>query len=441
MSYRPYEPRQEMLLPASLHDWLPQGHLAYFISDTVDALDLKALYARYEGGGSRNQPFHPAMMVKVMVYGYATGVFSSRKMERRLHEDLGFRLLGAGNFPKHRTIRDFRAMHLKELADLFVQVVKLAQEMGLVKLGTVAIDGTKIKANASRHKAMSYERMQQAEAELKAQIDALLERAKTADAAEADEPEVDIPAEIKRRDDRLRAITEARERIEQRQREADIERGRSPDDECKPRDEDGKPTGGRYKREFGVPESGAQDNFTDPHSRIMKRTGGGFDASYNAQTVVDGQAHIIVAAELGNNAADVGQLLPMLKAVQDNTGLTPQQVLADAGYRSEENFEVLADTSIDLVVAVGREGKRRAQVDAQKMPRTAAMAEKLQTDEGKTVYRKRKWIAEPPNGWIKSVLGFRQFSLRGLHRVQAEFKLVCLALNQRRMGVMQAARG
>ena len=439
MSYRPYEPQQEMLLPASLHDWLPLGHLAYFISDTVDALDLNAFYARYEGGGSRNQPFHPAMMVKVLVYGYATGVFSSRKMERRLHEDLGFRLLGAGNFPKHRTIRDFRAMHLKELADLFVQVVKLAQEMGLVKLGTVAIDGTKIKANASRHKAMSYERMQQTEAELKAQIDALLERAKTADAAEADEPEVDVPAEIKRREDRLKAITEARERIEQRQREADIERGRSPDDECKPRDEDGKPTGGRYKREFGVPEAGAQDNFTDPDSRIMKRAGGGFDASYNAQTAVDSTAHIIVAAELGNNAADVGQLVPMLAAVGSNTGLSPQQVLADAGYRSEENFEALAGSTIDLVVALGREGKRCAEVDAEKMPRTAAMAKKLQTDEGKTAYRKRKWIAEPPNGWIKSVLGLRQFSMRGLHRVQAEFKLVCLALNLRRMGVMRAA--
>ena len=261
--------------------------MAYFIGDTVDALDLKGFYARYEGGGARNQPFHPAMMVKVLVYGYATGVFSSRKIERRLHEDLAFRLLGAGNFPKHRTIRDFRALHLKELADLFVQVVKLAQEMGLVKLGTVAIDGTKIKANASRHKAISYGRMRQAEVELKAQIDALLERAKSTDAAEADEPEVDIPAEIERREDRLKAITEARQRIEQRQSDADIERGRSRDDECKPRDEDGKPKGGRYKREFGVPEPKAQENFTDPDSRIMKFAGGGFDASYNAQTAVD----------------------------------------------------------------------------------------------------------------------------------------------------------
>ncbi|HAZ61392.1 MAG TPA: IS1182 family transposase [Gammaproteobacteria bacterium] len=439
ISYRPYEPQQEMLLPASLQDWLPKGHLAYFISDTVDALDLNAFYARYAGGGARNQPFHPAMMVKLLVYGYATGVFSSRKIERRLHEDLAFRMLGAGNLPKHRTIRDFRALHLLELSNLFVQVVELAREMGLVKLGTVAIDGTKLKANASRHKAMSYERMQQAEGELKAQIDALLERAKTADAAEADEPELDIAAEIERREVRLKAIAEARARIEQRQRDADIERGRSDDDERKPRDEDGKPTGGRYKREFGVPEPTAQDNFTDPDSRIMKRAGGGFDASYNAQTAVDDTAHIIVAAELGNNAADVGQLVPMLQAVKANTGQAPEQALADAGYRSEQNFADLAGSPTELVVAMGREGKRCAEVDAEKNPHTAAMAAKLQTEEGKAAYRRRKCIAEPPNGWIKSVLGFRQFSLRGLHRVQAEFKLVCLALNLRRMGALNAA--
>ena len=436
MSYRPYEPQQEMLLPASLQDWLPKGHLAYFIGDTVDALDLKAFYARYEGGGARNQPFHPAMMVKVLVYGYATGVFSSRKIERRLHEDLAFRMLGAGNFPKHRTIRDFRALHLKELSDLFVQVVKLAQEMGLVKLGTVAIDGTKIKANASRHKAISYERMQQAEGELKAQIEALLERAKSTDAAEADEPEVDIPAEILRREDRLKAITEARQRIEQRQRDADIERGRSPDDERKPRDDEGNPKGGRYKREFGVPEPKAQDNFTDPDSRIMKRAGGGFDASYNAQTVVDEQVKIIVAAELSNNAADVGQLVPMLEAVKVNTGKAPEQALADAGYRSEDN---LKSAPIEVVVALGREGKEHAEVDAQQYPHTAAMAAKLKTEQGHAAYRKRKWIAEPPTGWIKNVLGFRQFSMRGLHRVRAEWKLVCMALNLRRMAVLSAS--
>jgi hypothetical protein len=372
-------------------------------------------------------------MVKVLVYAYATGVFSSRKIERRLHEDLALRMLAAGNFPRHRTLCDFRAFHLKELSELFVQVVRLAREMGLVKLGTVAIDGTKLKANASRHKAMSYERMKQAEVELKAQIDALLARARATDEAEVNETELDLPAEIERREARLAAIREARERLEQRQREADLERGRSDDDDRRPRGPDGKPKGGRYKREFGVPEGKAQENFTDPDSRIMKRAGGGFDPAYNAQTAVDEAAHIIVAAELDNVAPDANWLLPMIQTVGENLGELPELGLADAGYRSEDN---LKRAPIELVVALGREGKEHAAIDAQQYPHTAAMAAKLQTEEGRAAYRKRKWIAEPPNGWIKNVLGFRQFSMRGLHRVRAEWKLVCMALNLRRMAAM-----
>ena len=438
-NYLPYDPEQMLLLPEALQDWLPEGHLAHFISDSVGALDLGAFHARYDKDGPRNQPFHPAMMVKVLVYGYATGVFSSRKIARKLHEDVAFRVLAAGNFPAHRTIRDFRALHLKEISELFVQVARLAREMGLVKLGTIAVDGTKVKANASRHKAMSYGHMLKAEAELKAQIDALLARAKSADEADKMEPELDLPAEIARREVRLEAIAAARQRLEKRQREADLERGRRPDDENKARDKDGKPTGARFSRDFGVPEDKAQENFTDPDSRIMKRSGGGFDASYNAQTAVDDTAHIIVAAELTNCASDAGELPTMLYAVQDNLGAMPEQALADTGYRSEAVFEQLADSGCDLVVSLGREGKAPLRFDPQRSPRTAAMAAKLQTDEAKTAYRRRKWIAEPPNGWIKNVLGFRQFSLRGLHRVQAEWKLVCLALNLRRMGAMQAA--
>lgn len=430
-NYLPYEPGQLLLLPEAIQDWLPEGHLAHFISDTVDTLDLSAFHARYDKDGPRNQPFHPAMMVKVLIYGYASGVFSSRKIARRLHEDVAFRVLAAGNFPAHRTIRDFRAFHLKELSELFVQVVRLAREMGLVKLGTIAVDGTKVKANASRHKAMSYGHMVKAEAELKAQIDALLQRAKQADEAEKNEPELDIPAEIARREARLAAIGEARQRLEKRQREAEFERGRDPDD--KPRG------GGQYKREFGVPEDKAQDNFTDPDSRIMKRAGGGFDASYNAQTAVDDAAHIIVAAELTNCASDAGELPVMLQAVQDNLGALPEQALADTGYRSEAVFEALVASGCDLVVSLGREGKQALSFDPERSPYTAAMAAKLQTDEGRAAYRRRKWLAEPPNGWIKNVLGFRQFSMRGLHRVRAEWKLVCLALNLRRMASMQAA--
>jgi transposase len=259
-SYLPYDPQQQLLLPQALQEWLPEGHLAYFISDTIDALDLSAFHARYAGGGPRNQPFHPALMVKILVYGYATGVFSSRKLARKLHEDVAFRVLAAGNYPAHRTLCDFRALHLNELAGLFVQVVKLARECGLVTLGTIAVDGTKIKANASRHKAMSYERMKQAEQELKDQIDTLLAKAKAADVAEQHEPELDIPAEIERRTDRLAVIQAARARLEERQRQADTERGRSADDERTPRDCDGKPRKGpKYKRDFGEPKPKAQD--------------------------------------------------------------------------------------------------------------------------------------------------------------------------------------
>lgn len=442
-SYVPYQPDQQYLLPCALQEWLPQGHLAYFISDTIDRLNLSAFHARYAGGGSRNQPFHPAMMVKVLVYAYATGVFSSRKIARRLHEDIAFRVLGADNFPAHRTIRDFRALHLTEFTDLFVQVVRLAREMGLIKLGTIAVDGTKVKANASRHKAMSYARMQAAEVELKAQITVLVKKAASTDEAEKSEPDLDIPAEIERRQARLAAIEAAKARLEERQRLSDAQRGRTPDDERRPKDKDGKPKGGKpYKRDFGVPAPKAQDSFTDPEARIMKRAGGGFDYSYNAQTAVDEAAHIIVAAEVVNTSSDVQQLPMVLSAVQANTGLTAAQVLADAGYRSEAVMAELAITqpNTELVIALGREGKVLAKPqDAQRYPHTVAMAAKFETEQGKIDYRKRKWIAEPPNGWIKNVLGFRQFSMRGLKKAQAEFKLICLALNLRRMGAMQAS--
>lgn len=438
-SYLPYEPRQQMLLPHALQDWLPEGHLAYYISDTIDSFDLSAFHARYAGGGSRNQPFHPAMMLKVLIYGYASGVFSSRKLARKLHEDVAFRVLAADNFPAHRTICDFRAAHLNELSDLFVQVVMLAKECGLVKLGTVSIDGTKVKANASRHKAMSYDRMKKAELELKAQIDALLAKAKAADEAEKNEPELDLPAEIARREDRLAVIGAARARLEERQRQADVARGRSADDETPP-NAGGKPKKkSRFKYKFGEPKPKAQDNFTDPESRIMKHPGGSFEYSYNAQTAVDATAHIIVAAELCNCAADSGQLTTVLSAVKRDAGADPAQVLADAGYRSEDAFEQLQEHPAELIVALGREGRNDIAIDATKRPLCAAMAEKFKSAATQAAYRKRKWLSEPPNGWIKNVLGFRQFSMRGLAKAQAEWKLVCAALNLRRMAKMMAA--
>jgi transposase len=440
-SYLPYEPLQQMLLPHALQDWLPEGHLAYFICDTVDALDLSAFHARYAGGGPRNQPFHPAMMVKVLLYAYATGVFSSRKIARKLHEDVAFRMIGAGNFPKHRTVCDFRAVHLDELAALFMQVVKMARECGLVKLGTIAVDGTKVKASASRHKAMSYQRMLETEVQLKAQIDALLNKARSTDAAEKNEPELDIPAEIERRNDRLEIIRAARERLEARQREFDVARGRAEGDERIPRDKDGKPKGGanRYGRDFGVPEDSAQDNFTDPESRIMKGSGGGFDQCYNGHTAVDAHAQIIVAAELTNNASDNDRLPVLLAAVKRNCGADAQMALADTGFRGEKVFAELADHPTEIIVALGREGRATLKIDTKKHPHTVAMASKLATERVRAAYRRRKAIVEPPNGWIKHIVGFRQFSLRGLDKVRAEWKLVCAALNLRRMSKLCGA--
>jgi transposase len=436
-SYLPYEPNQDLLLPHSLREWLPEDHLAHYISETVDTLELGAFYARYEDGGPRNQPFHPAMMVKVLVYGYATGVFSSRKIAKKLHEDVAFRLLAAGNFPKHRTICDFRALHLQELAALFAQVVKLARECGLVKLGTIAVDGTKLKANASKHKAMSYGRMQASEAELKAQIDALLARAAQADKAEANEPDMDLPAEIARREQRLAVIRAAQARLQQRQREADSERGRAPDDQDPGASGGPRKAGPAFKRPFGEPLPKAQDNFTDPDSRIMKSSAG-FEQCYNGQTAVDAHAQIIVAAELTPCASDAGELPKMIAALQGNVGAAAAVVLADAGYRNEAAFAQLSESApgTELLVALGREGKRRVGLDATALPLTAAMAARLDTPEGRSRYRRRKAIVEPPNAWIKQVLGFRQFSLRGLEKVRCEFKLVCAALNLRRMATM-----
>lgn len=438
--FLPYEPNQDFLLPPALSEWLPENHLAYFVSETVDRLDLKKFYERYEGDGRRNQPYHPAMMAKVLIYGYATGVFASRKIAQKLYEDIAFRFLGAGNFPKHRTICDFRAQHLVEFTDLFVQVVQLAKELGFTKLGTIALDGTKLHANANKHKAMSYGRMKEQEPELKQQIKeikARLERARAVDAHDdarwgESQAEEDLPAEIKRREDRLAKIEAAKSRIEARQAEADREHGRHRDDEQRP----GKGAGRPFSRPFGVPEDKAQDNFTDPESRIMKM-GNTYEQCYNAQAAVDAENQIILATGLTNNAADNGQLLPMLETVQNNLGKLPERVLADCGYRSEEGFVALEKKGIEGLIALGREGKDQGPIDAKAYPASARMSERLASPEGKAHYRRRKAVVEPVFGWVKHALGFRQFSLRGLSKVLGEWNLVCLAVDLRRMWALQ----
>ncbi len=284
---------------------------------------------------------------------------------------------------------------------------------------------------------MSYKRMLESEAQLTQQIAALLDKALTTDVAERNEPELDIPAEIARREERLEVIRAARERLEERQRALDAAIGRSENDERIPRDKDGKPkgrNGNRYKRDFGVQEDKAQENFTDPDSRIMKGSGGGFDQCYNGHTAVDAHAQIIIAAELSNQGPDNDRLPVLPQAVEDTLGAEPEIALADAGFRAEQIFEQLASHPTEIIVALSKEGRDNARIDPNRYPRTAAMADKLASKQGKAAYRRRKAIVEPPNGWIKHVLGFRQFSMRGLSKVRAEWKLVCAALNLRRTG-------
>ena len=431
-TFRPYDPDQMLLLPPSLRDWLPAGHLAEHVSDLVDGLDLSAFYERYEGDGRRKSPYEPRMMLKVLIYGYATGTCSSRGLARKLEEDVAFRVLAAGNFPSHRTICEFRHRHLADFRRLFVAVVSLAREMGLANFGKLSIDGTKVRANASKRKAMSYGRMQAEEERLEGEIAALLARAQETDAAEdarfgesfrGDE----LPAELQRREKRLAAIRAAKARLEERARAADDARGRKPGSTRNPKG--GQP----YKRPYGEPDAKAQDNFTDPESRIMKTSSEGFQQCYNAQVAVEGEHQLIVATEVSAQANDQGCLVPLLDTVEAVHGEQPATVLADSGYCNEADLVTLEARGVDGHVALGREGRRTVVKDKEKHPATARMAAKLATAAGRAQYAQRKWLSEAPNGWIKEALGFRRFSLRGLEKARCEWDLVCLALNIRRM--------
>ncbi len=431
--FRRYEPDQSFLLPPSLRDWLPEDHLSFFISDAIDAMDLSAFEARYGDEGPGKQAFDPRMMLKVLVYAYATGTFSSRKIAAKLHEDVAYRVLGADNFPAHRTISDFRQRHLPEFRELFVQVVQTAQEVGLVKLGTVAVDGSKVKANASKHKAMSYGRMKAEEKRLRKEIRELMARARKADEQEdkrygKDRRGDELPAELARREDRLRTIREARKRLEARQREEDRESGREPGDQERT-GKRGKP----FKRRFGEPEEKAQENFTDPDSRIMKRGSSGYEQCYNVQIAVDETERIIVATGVTQSAADVQQLVPLLEQVEATTGKRPDKALADAGYRSESNLQALEDQGIEGFVALGRKRDGTPKPTDPALEATCRMVRKMKAQRAQNHYRKRKYLAEPPFAWIKWVMGFDRFSLRGAEKVSSEWNLACLAVNLRRM--------
>jgi len=436
-SYRPYRPDQPLLLPPDLRDWVPERHLVRFLSDTVDALDLSAFRARFAGGGPRCQPYDPRMLVKILLYAYCRGISSSRKIAQSLEDSVAFRFLAADNFPSHRTICRFRQENLALFEGLFLQVLQIAREVGLVKVGTVAIDGSKVKANASRHKAMSYKRMKLEEKRLRKEIRILTGKATAKDLEEDERFGEDfrgdeLPEELARRESRLKKIRTARKELEERQRGEDKAAGRRND---APQEKKG---GKDRKRPFGKPEDKKQASFTDPDSRIMRTSSKGWEYSYNAQVAVDDQHQLIVAGKLTQCASDCRELLPMVDAVQENTGEYPIRVLADAGYRSEENFEGLEIREVAGYVALGKEGKKRSPGGASRGPATGKMARRLKSDGGRAWYKKRKWIVEPVFGWIKQCLRFRSFGLRGLKKASAEWSLVCLAVNVSRMnGLME----
>jgi transposase len=425
-TFRPYEPDQDFLMPASMREWLPSDHLAYFISDIVDQLDLSAIMKSYTSEERGYPPYHPAMIVKVLLYAYCIGVPSSRKIAKRLCEDIAFRVLAANNTPDFRTISDFRKDHLKALAELFLQVLRLCQKAGLVKLGHVALDGTKIKANASKHKAMSYKRMKEEEARLEAEVTALMKQAEAVDEEEdsrygKDKRGDELPKELVFREGRLKKIREAREALEEEaKREAEVAAA----------------AGKKNKKHTGVPDDKAQRNFTDPESRIMPAPGGKhFIQAYNAQAAVDSAYQVIVAAEVTNKPADRGQAEPMMEVVKENTGRLPRQMSADAGYFSGDAVNNLTARGIDVYMPPDKMGRRTASLPAPRgrIPKDLSvvdrMRRKLRTKKGKERYGLRKELPEPVFGQIKQARGFRQFLLRGEDKTDGEWKIICAGHN------------
>lgn len=432
--YRPYFPEQDFLLPPSLREWLPEDHLSYFVSELIDQLDLSQIAQHYEGEERGYPPYHPRMMTKVLVYGYCVGVFSSRRLEKRLSEDIAFRVLAAGNEPDFRTISEFRRIHLKALEGLFVQVLQLALKLGAMKLGRVAIDGTKIKANASKHKAMSYERMLREEQRLREEVKQLLAEAEQTDKDEdkrygRNRRGDELPAELGRREERLKRIAEAKKALDARARaEAEQKHQNS--------DKNGRPGAGskRGRRAAAQPKPKAQHNFTDPESRIMKGPDG-FVQAYNAQAAVEPALQLIVGQTLTQQANDKQQLIPMIERVREQAGQKVQQVLADSGYCSEENLRKAAKKKVDLYVATGKQ-KHNQPVPSSprgRIPKSATLVErmkrKLMSKAAQGIYARRKTIVEPVFGQIKQAQGFRQFLLRGVGKVRSEWALVCATHN------------
>jgi len=425
--FHPYDPDQGYLFPAAPRDWMPEGHLAFFISDTIDELDLEVFYAPYRNrpNDRGNLAYEPRMLLKVLIFSYSQGIFSSRKIAAGIENLVALRYLAAGNQPGHRTIARFRKDNAKHFAQVFAQIVKVAQAAGLVGMGTLAIDGSRVRANASKHKAMSYARMKEADKRLSKEIEGILARADGIDEAEDAEfgPDFrgdELPAELQRRETRRARIRQALRELEAEQAKKDEASGR------------GKGRTKKMKRPNGTPKDDAQHNFTDPESRIMKTSSGGYEQCFNAQIAVDDEAQIIVASRVTQSAADVHELLPTLDRAEETTGRRAQQVLADAGYKSEATFEELDARGIDALISLGRREETREKAKCTG-PATRRMGERLETEEGRRRFKARKHIVEPAFGWAKHVLGFRTFSMRGLAMARAEWDLVCAALNLRRM--------
>jgi transposase len=441
---------QTLLFAPSLHDWLPEAHLARFLVDVVSALDLSAIYKSYQEKDGRGQAaYSPEMMVRLLLYGYATGVYSSRKIQTRTFDDLAFRYLSGDQHPDHATIAEFRKRHLDALSGLFTQALLLCSQAGLVKLGHVAIDGTKIKAYASKHKAMSYKRMNETEARLKQEIDALLAAAEQTDAEEdaqhgKDRHGDELPIELQQRESRLQKIREAKAALEQEAKEKAEQQRAETEQKLAEREQEERRTGkkkrGRKPKapdpEQAKPEGTAQRNFVDPESRIMPdgANKGSFVQGYNAQIAVDSASQVIVAAEVTQETNDKMQLIPMVEQIVTNLEQKPEKVSADTGYFSQANVTDGSVKDVDLYIATGRDkhGDTVETITDPPPPDVSPkekMRHKLQTAAGRDVYKMRKAIVEPVFGQIKEQRGFRRFSLRGKQNVRREWRLVCAASN------------
>ena len=439
------------LMPPSVDEWLPPRHLARFVVEVISGLDLRAMIGSYRGSGEAS--YHPALLLGLIIYGYATGVFSSRQLERATYDSVAFRFIAANQHPDHDTIATFRRRFLREIENLFVHVLGVAREIGVLKLGTVALDGTKIHANASRHSALSYEHANKIEAQLKAEVADLLGRAEAAD--QADIPDgMQVPEELARREKRLAEIVRAKAVIEARATErharerAEYE-ARVAEREAKAAQTGKKPGGRAPKPPVEGPLRTEQVNLTDEESRIMPVADGGFEQCYNAQAVVAADSLLVIAADVVQAPNDKQQIEPMLGKIAELPAELGKvgELLADNGYFSEANVNACAAAGIEPVIAMGRETHHPSLAErfvgdpaAPKDPTPLeAMRHRLQTREGKKRYALRKQTPEPVFGIIKSVLGFRQFLLRGLEKVRGEWKLVTMAWNMKRMFALAGA--